>query len=93
LDEDPDAREDIPGVLIVRIRESLDFGMFPVSFKFFAKLIISISHIANTGKIKDRLRRLELYGPTKVHPSEAPRRQHANVVVFHMADVEKIDAS
>ncbi|KAJ1306040.1 hypothetical protein OPQ81_010753 [Rhizoctonia solani] len=73
IDEDPDAIEDIPGLLIVRIRESLDF--------------------ANTGQLKERLRRLELYGPIKAHPSEAPRRHDASVVVFHMSDVETIDAS
>ncbi|KAG8929775.1 hypothetical protein FRC02_005088, partial [Tulasnella sp. 418] len=73
IDENPEAMEDIPGVLIVRIRESL--------------------HFANTGQIKERLRRLELYGPKKVHPSESPSRGQTNVVVFHMADVEHIDAS
>ncbi|CEL52625.1 Putative sulfate transporter YPR003C OS=Saccharomyces cerevisiae (strain ATCC 204508 / S288c) GN=YPR003C PE=1 SV=1 [Rhizoctonia solani AG-1 IB] len=73
IDEDPDAIEDVPGLLIVRIRESLDF--------------------ANTGQLKERLRRLELYGPTKAHPSEAPRRNDASVVVFHMSDVETIDAN
>ncbi|ELU42006.1 sulfate anion transporter [Rhizoctonia solani AG-1 IA] len=75
IDEDPDAIEDVPGLLIVRIRESLDFGK------------------SNTGQLKERLRRLELYGPTKAHPSEAPRRNNASVVVFHMSDVETIDAS
>ncbi|CUA67011.1 Putative sulfate transporter YPR003C [Saccharomyces cerevisiae S288c] [Rhizoctonia solani] len=73
IDEDPDAIEDVPGLLIVRVRESLDF--------------------ANTGQLKERLRRLELYGPAKAHPSEAPRRNDASVVVFHMSDVETIDAS
>ena len=27
------------------------------------------------------------------HPSEAPRREQAQVVVFHMADVDSCDAS
>ena len=27
VNEEPDAQEDLPGVLIVRIKESLDFGM------------------------------------------------------------------
>jgi len=48
---------------------------------------------ANTAQLKDRLRRLELYGIQKNHPSEAPRRREASVLVFHLADVEKIDAS
>jgi len=41
----------------------------------------------------DRLRRLELYGHVQSHPSEDPRRQHATVLVFHLADVETCDAS
>ena len=35
----------------------------------------------------------ELYGSNKVHPSEAPRREEATVVVIHMSDVESIDSS
>ncbi|KAJ6590119.1 sulfate anion transporter [Mycena vulgaris] len=48
---------------------------------------------ANTAQLKERLRRLELYGVGKSHPSEEPRRQQATVLVFHMADVETCDAS
>ncbi|QRV84284.1 sulfate anion transporter [Ceratobasidium sp. AG-Ba] len=73
IDEDPDAVEEVPGLLIVRVRESLDF--------------------ANTGQLKERLRRLELYGPTRAHPSEAPRRHNASIILFHMSDVESVDAS
>lgn len=80
--------------LVVRIRENLNF--------------------ANTGQLKDRLRRvrsdrgrheetscansnapplqLELYGAGKFHPSEAPKRDSAREIVFHMNDVEEIDA-
>ncbi|KAJ6491661.1 sulfate anion transporter [Mycena vitilis] len=73
INENPEAEEDVPGALIVRIRENLDF--------------------ANTAQLKERLRRLELYGIGKSHPSEEPRRQQATVLVFHMADVETCDAS
>jgi len=74
INEDPAAQEDdLPGVLIIRIRENLDF--------------------ANTTHLKERLRRLELYGTRKHHPSDAPSRGRANVLVFHMADVESVDAS
>ncbi|KAI0686700.1 sulfate anion transporter [Cytidiella melzeri] len=66
IGENPEAEEDVPGVLIIRIRENLDF---------------------------ERLRRLELYGHDQHHPSEAPHRQHANTLVFHLADVDSIDAS
>ncbi|KDR75521.1 hypothetical protein GALMADRAFT_247970 [Galerina marginata CBS 339.88] len=48
---------------------------------------------ANTAQLKERLRRLELYGIDKLHPSEEPRRQQASVLVFHLADVETCDAS
>jgi high affinity sulfate transporter 1 len=48
---------------------------------------------ANTAQLKERLHRLELYGLTRLHPSEAPRRQQASVLVFHMADVDTCDAS
>ncbi|KAG8862610.1 hypothetical protein FRB96_001169 [Tulasnella sp. 330] len=73
IDENPEAREDVPGVLIIRLRESLDF--------------------ANAGQVRERLRRLELYGSEAVHPGEDARRERAEVLVFHMADVENMDAS
>ncbi|KAH9976090.1 sulfate anion transporter [Lactifluus volemus] len=73
IDESPGAEEDTPGVLIVRIRENLDF--------------------ANTAQLKERLRRLELYGVHRSHPSDIPRREQASVLIFHMSDVETCDAS
>jgi hypothetical protein len=36
---------------------------------------------------------LEMYGSAKAHPSETPKREGAQVIVFHMNDVEVIDAS
>ncbi|KAJ3810813.1 sulfate anion transporter [Lentinula aff. lateritia] len=47
---------------------------------------------ANTAQLKERLRRLELYGVDKSHPSEDPRRTQATVLVFHMADMDDCDA-
>lgn len=73
INENPEAEESVDGVLIIRIRENLDF--------------------ANTAQLKERLRRLELYGPQKSHPSEEPSRRAASVLVFHMADVDTCDAS
>ena len=71
---DPSAiNEEVPGVLIVRLRESL--------------------HFANAGALKERLRRLERYGNEKHHPSDAPMRDEAQVIVFHMQDLRAIDAS
>lgn len=48
---------------------------------------------ANTGQLKERLRRLELYGMDKSHPSDEPRRESAKALILHMGDVEQIDAS
>ncbi|WVW80234.1 hypothetical protein I302_102212 [Kwoniella bestiolae CBS 10118] len=73
IDEDENAQEEIPGVLVVRIRESLSF--------------------ANTGQLKERLRRLELYGHGKSHPSDEPRRESAKALIMHMGEVQEIDAS
>ncbi|KAL0579831.1 hypothetical protein V5O48_002183 [Marasmius crinis-equi] len=47
---------------------------------------------ANTSQLKERLRRLELYGLTPAHPSDDPRRKEARTVILHMADVESVDA-
>ena len=49
--------------------------------------------LANTAQLKERLRRLELYGLDRFHPSEEPRRAQASTLVFHLADVETCDAS
>ncbi|KAF8633870.1 hypothetical protein AX15_001202 [Amanita polypyramis BW_CC] len=73
ISENSEAEENMAGVLIIRIRENLDF--------------------ANTAQLKERLRRLELYGPKRAHPSEEPSRREASVLVFHMADVDTCDAS
>jgi len=41
----------------------------------------------------ERLRRLELYGHDRSHPSDEPRRPQTTVLIFHMADVDTVDAS
>ncbi|KAG0662951.1 hypothetical protein C6P46_003039 [Rhodotorula mucilaginosa] len=66
--------EEVPGVLIVRIRD--------VALTF-----------ANTGPMKERLRRLERYGHGRHHPAEEPRRAEASVVIFDLSDVNEVDAS
>ncbi|THH10374.1 hypothetical protein EW146_g8389 [Bondarzewia mesenterica] len=94
INENPEAEEDVPGALIVRIRENLDFGANPVFRVEIACLpCILFIQTANTAQLKERLRRLELYGIDPSHPSEEPRRQLAKVIVFHVADVESCDAS
>jgi len=65
--------EEIPGVLIVKIRESLSF--------------------ANVGGLKERLRRLEMFGYKKRHPSAMREREDTRMIVFHLGDVDKIDVS
>ncbi|EGG08907.1 uncharacterized protein MELLADRAFT_77271 [Melampsora larici-populina 98AG31] len=65
--------DEIPGVLIVKIRESLSF--------------------ANAGRLKEKLRRLEMYGYRRRHPSDERERDQTRMLVFHLGDVEKIDAS
>ncbi|EGG02441.1 uncharacterized protein MELLADRAFT_117560 [Melampsora larici-populina 98AG31] len=65
--------EEIPGVLIVKIRESLSF--------------------ANVGGLKERLRRLEMFGYQRRHPSQAREREQVQMIVFDLGDVEHIDPS
>ncbi|GAA5923353.1 uncharacterized protein JCM15063_003621 [Sporobolomyces koalae] len=48
-------------------------------------------HFANTSALKERLRRLEKYGPERSHPADEPRRSEASVVVFEMKDVVGVD--
>ena len=43
--------------------------------------------------LSERLRRLELYGVNRNHPSDVPRREPASVFIFHMSDVQTCDAS
>ncbi|KAG2198506.1 hypothetical protein INT47_008610 [Mucor saturninus] len=50
-------------------------------------------NFANTGQLKDRLRRLELFGDMAVHPSEQPRRHHLTYIVLDLGGMEFIDAS
>lgn len=49
--------------------------------------------IAFSPMIAERLRRLELYGAEHRHPSEAPTRAHAQLLVFHLADMETCDTA
>ncbi|GAA5844701.1 hypothetical protein JCM11251_007353 [Rhodosporidiobolus azoricus] len=73
-DEDDLDPEEVPGVLIARIRD--------VALTF-----------ANTGALKERLRRLERYGARRAHPADEPSRAEASVVVFQLGDVQEVDAS
>ncbi|KAL7309281.1 hypothetical protein PS15m_011388 [Mucor circinelloides] len=50
-------------------------------------------YFANTGQLKDRLRRLEQFGDMAVHPSEQPRRNHLAFIVLDIGGMEFIDAS
>ncbi|RUS31294.1 sulfate transporter family-domain-containing protein [Jimgerdemannia flammicorona] len=48
---------------------------------------------ANTGQLKDRLRRLEQFGDMSVHPSEEPRLGAISNVIFDVEQMLEIDAS
>ena len=49
-------------------------------------------YFANTGQLKDRLRRLEEFGDMSVHPSEAARMSPIENVIFDIETMEDIDA-
>ncbi|KAF7726540.1 hypothetical protein EC973_008671 [Apophysomyces ossiformis] len=48
---------------------------------------------ANTGQLKDRLRRLEQFGDMTTHPSESPRRRESSYTIFDVGSMPSIDAS
>ncbi|KAG2202473.1 hypothetical protein INT47_013089 [Mucor saturninus] len=48
---------------------------------------------ANTGQLKDRLRRLEQFGDMSIHPSEDPRLGKLSYMIFDVDNMPKIDAS
>ncbi|KAI7905826.1 sulfate transporter family-domain-containing protein [Cokeromyces recurvatus] len=59
-------------------------------------LIIRIEEalfFANTGQLKDRLRRLEMFGDMSIHPSENPRRSESLYTIFDVGSMPTIDAS
>ncbi|CAB4427041.1 unnamed protein product [Rhizophagus irregularis] len=59
-------------------------------------LVVRISeplYFANTGQLKDRLRRLEEFGDMSVHPSEEARMSPIENVIFDIETMEDIDAS
>ncbi|KAH8550469.1 sulfate transporter family-domain-containing protein [Umbelopsis sp. PMI_123] len=48
---------------------------------------------ANTGQLKDRLRRLEVFGDMSIHPSESPRLRDRSFIIFDVSNMPEIDAS
>ncbi|CAO3644766.1 unnamed protein product [Cunninghamella echinulata] len=48
---------------------------------------------ANTGQLKDRLRRLEQFGDMSIHPSESPRLGTSRYIIFDVDNMPYIDAS
>ncbi|KAG0172535.1 hypothetical protein DFQ28_010610 [Apophysomyces sp. BC1034] len=48
---------------------------------------------ANTGQLKDRLRRLEQFGDMSIHPSESPRLAESSYIIFDVDNMPYIDAS
>ena len=108
IGEDSEAVEDVSGVLIIRIRENLDFGRLDWSniSSLMSNTLLSSQHCPDERlnnpphvetllliSVVERLRRMELYGHDQHHPSEEPHRQHAHTLVFHLADMDSVDAS
>lgn len=59
-------------------------------------LIVKIEeplYFANTGQLKDRLRRLELFGDMRAHPSEDARLPPIAAIIFDTENMPFIDAS
>ncbi|KAG9285776.1 hypothetical protein G9A89_013201 [Geosiphon pyriformis] len=50
-------------------------------------------YFANTGQLKDRLRRLEEFGDMSVHPSEEARMSPIENIIFDIETMEDLDAS
>ncbi|ORX44607.1 sulfate permease [Hesseltinella vesiculosa] len=48
---------------------------------------------ANTGQLKDRLRRFEQFGDMTIHPSERPRLGESRYIIFDVNNMPYIDAS
>lgn len=44
------------------------------------------------GQLKDRLRRLEMFGDMSIHPSEDPRRRESLYTIFDVGSMPTIDA-
>ncbi|KAF9996804.1 hypothetical protein BGZ80_010437 [Entomortierella chlamydospora] len=59
-------------------------------------LIIKVEeplYFANTGQLKDRLHRLEVFGDMSVHPSEEARLNPVSHVIFDVENMPSLDAS
>ncbi|KAG0379026.1 hypothetical protein BGX24_001948 [Mortierella sp. AD032] len=50
-------------------------------------------YFANTGQLKDRLHRLEVFGDMSVHPSEEARLNPVDHVIFDVENMPSLDAS
>lgn len=49
-------------------------------------------YFANTGQLKDRLHRLEVFGDMSVHPSEEARLNPVSHVIFDVENMPTLDA-
>ncbi|ORX88837.1 hypothetical protein K493DRAFT_341054 [Basidiobolus meristosporus CBS 931.73] len=69
---------------------------FPEAVQTVGLLILKINeplHFANSGSLKDRLRRSEQYGDFRVHPSAKPYLYPIRNVIFEVENMTEIDAS
>ncbi|CAG8551201.1 1531_t:CDS:2 [Ambispora leptoticha] len=77
-----------------RFKRIKDFPEQAVHIK--GVLVVKIEeplYFANTGQLKDRLRRLEEFGDMNVHPSEEARMSPVKNVIFDIETMENLDAS
>lgn len=94
IQDDPTEIEHLQDVLIVRIEEALFFAntgnkIDPQTSIYFM-LKPCLSHCI--GQLKDRLRRLEMFGDMSIHPSESPRRSESLYTIFDVSSMPSIDA-
>lgn len=83
--------EHLKNILIVRIEEPLNFANTGKKMTFVVlDCVFNLGFVV--GQLKDRLRRLELFGDMAVHPSEQPRRHHLTYIVLDLGGMEFIDA-
>ncbi|KAK9765808.1 hypothetical protein K7432_005567 [Basidiobolus ranarum] len=69
---------------------------FPEAVHTEGLLMLKINeplHFANSGSLKDRLRRSEQYGDFRVHPSAKPYLSPVQNVVFEVENMTEVDAS
>lgn len=99
IQDDPAEIEHLQDVLIVRIEEALFFAntgnVYIALLHMLLCLFVDFFFIyclRRSGQLKDRLRRLEMFGDMSIHPSENPRRSESLYTIFDVGSMPTIDA-